>query len=332
MKIFVVGSSRSGTTMMGRILGRHQDIFTFHELHFFEQLWSPSSTIKKLSPKDAAELGSRLLLIERDGYFAKKNPCQPYFDEAANFLTASDVDGADVFGGFLKYETLKNKKKISCDQTPRNVFYVDEILSLYPDAKIVAMVRDPRDVLLSQKNKWRRRFLGAKNIPLMEAIRSRINYHPYTISKLWGATAREILRHKDNPRVMCVKFESLLESPEPLVRKICEFLGIEFNSQMLNVPKIGSSLGNDQPKSVGINSERSEAWRNGGLNSTEIWLCERVNTLVMQKCNYLESRAHPNYIRVSLYFIVFPLQILCALVLNLRRMKRIGETIRRRFR
>ena len=37
-KFFVVGSSRSGTTMMGRILNNHPDIFTFHELHFFEKI------------------------------------------------------------------------------------------------------------------------------------------------------------------------------------------------------------------------------------------------------------------------------------------------------
>ncbi|WP_263786843.1 sulfotransferase [Salinibacter grassmerensis] len=40
---FVVGSSRSGTTMMGRILGRHPAVYTFHELHFFEQMWSPGA-------------------------------------------------------------------------------------------------------------------------------------------------------------------------------------------------------------------------------------------------------------------------------------------------
>ena len=42
-QIFVVGSSRSGTTMMGRILGSHTDIFTFNELHFFGTIWSKHS-------------------------------------------------------------------------------------------------------------------------------------------------------------------------------------------------------------------------------------------------------------------------------------------------
>ena len=35
-QIFIVGSSRSSTTMMGRILGNHNQIFTFKEIHFLE--------------------------------------------------------------------------------------------------------------------------------------------------------------------------------------------------------------------------------------------------------------------------------------------------------
>lgn len=36
--IFIVGSSRGGTTMMGRILGLNSQVKTFGKLHFFEQL------------------------------------------------------------------------------------------------------------------------------------------------------------------------------------------------------------------------------------------------------------------------------------------------------
>ncbi|MGY8951594.1 MAG: sulfotransferase, partial [Flavobacteriales bacterium] len=42
-QIFIVGSSRSGTTMMGRILANHSDIFTFKELHFFGTIWTNNS-------------------------------------------------------------------------------------------------------------------------------------------------------------------------------------------------------------------------------------------------------------------------------------------------
>ena len=39
-QIFVVGSGRSGTTMMGRALNNHKDIFTFKEIHFLGWLCS----------------------------------------------------------------------------------------------------------------------------------------------------------------------------------------------------------------------------------------------------------------------------------------------------
>lgn len=38
--IFIIGNSRSGTTLMGSILGLKREVFTFKELHFFSYLWS----------------------------------------------------------------------------------------------------------------------------------------------------------------------------------------------------------------------------------------------------------------------------------------------------
>jgi omega-hydroxy-beta-dihydromenaquinone-9 sulfotransferase len=76
--IFVVGNSRSGTTMMGRILGKHPEIFTFHELHFFEQLWTPIDQNRYLSKAEAERLAARLICIERDGYLTQGDPDRFY--------------------------------------------------------------------------------------------------------------------------------------------------------------------------------------------------------------------------------------------------------------
>lgn len=329
--IFVVGSSRSGTTMMGRILGRHKDIFTFHELHFFEQLWSPSISGGKLSFDEAVTLIARLIAVQRDGYLTVSN-INPFLKEAEGIVADFDGSSADMFSKFLHYECSLKGKKIPCDQTPRNVFYIDEILQLYPDAKIISMIRDPRDVLLSQKNKWKRKFLGAKNIPLKEALRSRINYHPFTISKLWGAAARESLRHNKNDNVLQVRFEMLLEQPEQVIRKICQFLDIEFDNDMLMVPQIGSSLGVDKPKIHGIDKGRSDSWRSGGLNATEVYICEKATGRLMREFNYAEGACQANPLLFVFYVVIFPFQIVCALFFNLNRMKKIGESIRRRLR
>ena len=75
-QIFIVGNSRSGTTMMGRILDNHSDIFTFKELHFFGQLWSSKDQSKILSQKQAVELCSRLLCIQEFGILNQEKPTQ----------------------------------------------------------------------------------------------------------------------------------------------------------------------------------------------------------------------------------------------------------------
>ena len=89
----------------------------------------------------------------------------------------------DIYKLFLNTITKENKAFISCEQTPKNLYYIEEILKYFPDAFIINLVRDQRDVLLSQKNKWRRKFLGANQIPFFEALRSYINYHPILIAK-----------------------------------------------------------------------------------------------------------------------------------------------------
>ncbi|MCT7949342.1 sulfotransferase [Ancylothrix sp. C2] len=331
--IFVVGNSRSGTTMMGRIMGKHPQVFTFDELHFFEQLWAPEDRDRTVENNKAEQLASRLLCIQRDGYL-RQGDSSRFLPEAKELLTATgakDLTSADIFDAFLYWEAAKYNKTIPCDQTPRNVFYIGEILELYPEARIINMIRDPRDVLLSQKRKWMRRFLGAKNIPLQEAFRARMNYHPITITKLWNASIRSAKKFADDPRVFSIRFEDLLSDPDSIVQKVCEFIEIPFDKNLLEVPQVGSSSGLDKPEEKGINKERAGSWQKGGLTSTEIFLCQWVAKTTMEKHGYEPMAINPNPLTVGSSVISLPVQIALALLLNLKRMRNITETIRRRL-
>ena len=175
-QIFIVGSSRSGTTMMGRILGNHTNIFTFKELHFFGDIWVNNND-KKLNRDEQVQLLSRLFCIQDRGIFNQNNFTE--FKTKSEKILAQDISSPlKIYELFLTTISKKNSSSISCEQTPKNLYYLEEILDFFPEAKVINLVRDQRDVLLSQKNKWKRRFLGAKSIPLIEAIRSFVNYHP----------------------------------------------------------------------------------------------------------------------------------------------------------
>lgn len=332
--IFVVGNSRSGTTMMGRILGGHPSIFTFGELHFFEQLWSPADGARHLSRTEAERLAARLLCIQREGYLNNQGAPERFYEEAAELVASikpETMTPAKVFEAFLFYETARTGKMIPCDQTPRNVFYIGEVLRLYPEARVISMVRDPRDVLLSQKKKWKRRFLGARGIPLRESFRSWANYHPVTISKLWSSSVRAADGFSDDDRVYSLRFEDLLADPKGEVGRLCEFADISFDKSMLDVPQVGSSSGLDRPERRGINQDRASSWQKGGLSPTEIFLCQRITGALMKRHGYVPVEITPNLLRLLWSIGTLPAKLVLALLLNLRRMRNIKDTIRRRL-
>jgi len=192
------------------------------------------------------------------------------------------------------------------------------------------MIRDPRDVLLSQKRKWKRRFLGGAHATWYETIRAWTNYHPLTISKLWNSAIRAREEVKDK-RVMSMKFEKLLKNPDETIESICYFMGIPFSLSMKEVPQVGSSSGLDKKETKGINVDRAQSWSKGGLNKTEIWFCQRTCASFMKELGYESQKISPNQLVVVFYYLIFPVKLILSFLLNLHRMKDIVETVRKRL-
>ena len=233
----------------------------------------------------------------------------------------------EVFQQFLTYETTKNNASVAVCQTPSNVYHLDKILESFNQVKVINMVRDPRDILLSQKNKWKRKFLGANEIPFFELLRARFNYHPYTISKMWNtAVNRGFLKHQN---VQTIRFEDLLQFPEKTIYNLCEFTGVSFNSKMLQVANIGSSSIQDQAKDY-IDSSKIFKWRKGGLSKAEIIISEKVNRKIIDQLGY--EKINKTFSFGLIYqFVKFPFHIFMALLFNLHRMGSVIESIKRRI-
>ena len=331
--IFIAGNSRSGTTLLGRILGNHPDVFTFHELHFLEELWMPVDGKATMTKQDAITNFSKLISIEREGYLKKRKP-EKYIQEATQaveILSGDKISFANLYKHFLNYEAAYNKKKIPCEKTPRNVLYIRELLEIYPECKIICTMRDPKDVMLSQKKKWKRRFLGAADsIPLRESIRARINYHPFIIARLWNTNAKVIAAYEKTERIKILYFEKLIANPETEIRALCNFLGISFHPDMLRVERKGSSVEFDNKQEAKIDQSKTGNWQKG-LNTAEINICERMTRKGRKQFNYPDTNIKPNYLLFAFYEIIFPMQILLAVMVNMRRSKNIVQSIKKRF-
>lgn len=319
--------------MLGRILGQHSDIYTFEELHFFENLVNEADVLNRplLDEVSAQALVARILTSARQNIFAE--PDQQALSEEVGLLLRSCErrDAVEIYKCVLKYETDRHLKKEACEQTPRYLFALDEILSVFPDAKVINLIRDPRDVLLSQKNKWRTYFHGSWDMPVIEAVRVWANYHPLLIAKLWVACVVRSERYATDSRVLSLRFEDLIAHPDGTVRQICEHVGVAYQASMLEIADIGSSVKKDKAGAIGINKEASARWRQGGLSSVELGICGLECAEKMASYGYISEV--PRFAKLY-YWLSVPSLLgkgVLSVLLNLSRNKNIIGSIRKRF-
>lgn len=316
--IFIVGSSRSGTTMMSRVLNQHPLIYTFKELHFFSQIYS-SRKKDHISLNKAIEIMNMLLMRQEYGLFQNKNKNKFFKISHTILLQNKDYTYFDIFQKFIDYILLKNNKKIACLHTPNNLFYLQDILSNLSNVRVVNMIRDNRDVLLSQKNKWRRKFLGAKRIPFYESLRSKVNYHPLITSYIWNRSIKRTNLFNSNSFFSLLKFEDFLSSPKEKIMHLCAFLEIPFNEDMLKISNIGSSTENDSDEQL-IDESKKYKWKKGGLNNSEIYIAQFVSSNFMNQFHYKKQKFIFPPIGVLVYLVSAPFKILASLLLNLGRL------------
>lgn len=123
-----------------------------------------------------------------------------------------------VSAPFEAYATAQGKSRWG-DKTPLYLRFVDELHEVWPDARFVVLVRDGRDVALSVK----RVPFGANNA--------------WAAAQTWAhgiRLGREAERNYPE-QVLTVRYEDVVADPAPHVARLCEFLGLPFEDDMLAI-------------------------------------------------------------------------------------------------
>lgn len=307
--------------MMSRILGNHPNVFSFQELHYFDEIMPPAKAEQVIAVDQAIKQYATLMAIQRNGYFGSRDT-SAFLSEATGVIhQAGTLTHIGLLELFLKNEAERNGKSIPCEQTPQTIFAAADVLKHIEGSKIIVMVRDPRAVLFSQKYKWKRRALSGGKIPFWEMVRSRANYHPITIGKIWRSVMTEAGKLSEHPKVLFVRYEDLIAKPEDVIRKVCAFAGIEFEKEMTDIPVVGSSASSDNPAQRGIDSSKKEQWQSGGLTDAEIILCQEINRTLMQQFGYDTNDVKPSPTAIFTLRILFPFRLAMAALFNLHRLK-----------
>jgi len=333
-KIFVLGYGRSGTTMLGTILGKHPEIYMFQELNFFEKVWKRKGR-QALTEQEAVTLAARLMGIDSHGFSSLKDFSK--FEDWGREIVAGIRQGGsaltplEVYEAFLMATVEENGKRIPCEQTPGYVFFIPEILELFPEARIVNVIRDPRANLYSRKNKWRRFRVRSDYVPKLKTARIWSHYHPISSSFLWGAAVKAAQPFVDSGQILQVRFEDVLAEPEKELQRICDYIGVDFQADMLQIPILGSSFEKETPEKVGIDKSKASRWKDGGLNSAELFINQTINAGIIKAYGYERAKVFPNPLLLLFYSVTLPLRMLLSFVLHRSHFKNMPETLKKRF-
>jgi omega-hydroxy-beta-dihydromenaquinone-9 sulfotransferase len=317
--VFVTGASRSGTTMLARILGNAEGAVAMKELHFFGDL-VPFENSSSILPRERAERAVAMTLARHARDYWASGPTREERDLARQIVTElgeSQATGDRLFAATMDEIRRMTGARLLVEQTPRNIFYASHLLDTIPDARVVHVMRDPRAVLASQKRRYQLRKLGGRNVPLTEVARLWLNYHPITMVRLWLAATREAMALDGHPRFSIVRYEDLVLDSRQAVETLCRELGLSFQPAMLDVPHWGSSTVR-HTSAAGPSRASLEKWREI-LDGAEIAWCGSRTRPERERFAYPEAVAAPR-MRDRLYFVGrIPLHVAGTVLANPRR-------------
>ena len=145
---FVAGEMRSGTTWLRHSLSGHPEIACGQEGSFFGRDYDHEGIPVYAEPVSSL---TRALAVSEDLKVWHGLPWNMWSDGYEKDLRALSRLSVDYF---LSKEVARTGRKIVGDKSPQHTENLDEIHELYPDARIVHIVRDGRDVAVSAMHHW----------------------------------------------------------------------------------------------------------------------------------------------------------------------------------
>lgn len=334
--VFVVGASRSGTAMLRSILMQDGDVSLAGETHYFDDLRLRFKG-QKISQMDAGDrdiCADYFRAISERPYGKGGDPGDSRFSRDDLLGDAAEIgDTTDsIFEAYCKRLASEKGAHTWGEKTPRHVFRIDDIFDLYPDAKVVCMVRDPRAVVASYRD-WN---IGPKDKhvnDLADMDRVKKSYNIVLATLMWRAAANAaILANKKHgpDRVRIVRYEDVIATPETTTRDVVRWLGIDYSSDLLSVPLHNSStMGTDH--SAGISTAPQNRWRKV-LSEREIGIIQKVAEPGLTGAGFelLDVKAGP--VTMALAYAGLPFSVVRAARANRGRVSSLPRYAMRRIR
>lgn len=227
--VFIIGSPRSGTSLLRLMMTSHSQIMVPPESGFLVWLanqygeWTASDTLneqilcnyladlQKCRKFDTWELNSpeikaKILQIQPENY-SQLSSCV-----------------------YLAYaEKLGRQPTIWGDKNNFYLEHIPELIRLYPQARFIHIVRDGRDIACSYREIQQR--------PSSSPYSPNLPTDMVTIARQWSTN---LFKVQDDSSVLhpeqklTISYENLVNEPQLIMRKVVDFLGVDYEPTMLD--------------------------------------------------------------------------------------------------
>ena len=212
---FCVGSEKSGTTLLARTLDQHPEIACLWESYAFQH--KSSASIFNPASEKWGRHGFSETQVQHWSRVWNAQP-QAFLRRVLRQWTGHSFFVTSCFRQTMSSALADFARRcdatVAGDKWPAYIGYLDELLSVYPGARIIYNVRDPRG-LWNSAQRFKDRQRGDELLGQMLENDKRIR--PYL----------------ERPNFLTIRYEDLVCEPEDTVRRLYNFLGCDFAPEYL---------------------------------------------------------------------------------------------------
>jgi sulfotransferase family protein len=222
--VYLAGIERSGTSLLFALLASHPKIAMTRRTNLWTYFYNRYGDLRQRE-----NLKRCLAIMQR---YKRLRTLGIDWERLKNEFLAGEATYPRLFTLVEGQYAEKLGRPRWGDKSLNTERYADAIFAAYPHAKIIHMMRDPRDRYASARSRWKK-MTGKAGAG----------------TAMWLVSANLALQNmrKYPDRYMVVRYETLVLQPEETLRQICAFLGEEYAPEMLTMegaPKLLEKGGN----------------------------------------------------------------------------------------
>jgi hypothetical protein len=241
---FIVGHRKSGSTWLLNLLSLHPDVRGVMETHLFRHGWQETDpalrTAKLFEQTPWAQGGPRRWPVH-----ALTRLARPFLVRMKPALSLAPHERPAVLPDLSLRDQLALHRELRrtgsaeeyvqrffqfhldrlrpprylIEKSPRNIYFVDRILSLFPDARLIVIYRDGRDVVVSDR--FFTEDYGHGSFSFEQAVND------------WRRDMEAHLLCAESHPLCAVAYEKLLTDGAPVVTNLLRFLGLPYDDALV---------------------------------------------------------------------------------------------------